>query len=103
MEVISHVYQITIRGVNIILIAEEKLTLVDTGFRGSSPKIIGFISSLRRSVEEVSLVILTHNHLDHVGGLAELKRLTTAKAPLIKLTSALLTVKRSKVYNLLFL
>lgn len=79
MEVISHVYQITIRGANIILIAEEKLTLVDTGFHGSSPKIISFIHSLRRSAEEVALIILTHNHLDHVGGLAELKRLTTVK------------------------
>ncbi len=79
VEVIPHVYQLTIRGVNIILIAEEELTLVDTGFRGSSPKIISFIHSLGRSVEEISLIILTHNHLDHIGGLAELKQLTPAK------------------------
>ena len=79
VEIIPHVYQITIRGVNIILVAEEELTLIDTGFRGSSPKIISFIHSLGRSVEEITLIILTHNHLDHVGSLAELKRLTTAK------------------------
>lgn len=79
MEIIPHVYQITIKGVNIILIAEEKLTLVDTGFRGSSAKIVSFIHSLGRSIEEVTFIILTHNHLDHVGGLAELKGLTPAK------------------------
>jgi len=79
VEVIPHVYHLTIRGVNIILIAEEELTLVDTGFRGSSPKIISFIRSLGRSVKEISLIILTHNHLDHVGGLPELKKLTPAK------------------------
>ena len=84
MEIIPHVYQITTRGVNEILIAEEELTLVDTGFRGSSAKIISLIHSLRRSVEEITLIILTHNHLDHAGGLAELRRLTSAKVAVHK-------------------
>ena len=79
MEVIPKVHQITHRGVNIILIAEEELTLIDTGFRGSPPRIISFIHRLGRSVDEISLIIITHNHLDHVGGLAELKKLTRAK------------------------
>jgi len=79
VEIIPHVYQITTRGVNIILIAEEELTLIDTGFRGSSPQIISFIHSLGRSAREITLIIITHNHLDHVGGLAELRRFTTAK------------------------
>jgi len=79
VEIIPYVYQITSRGVNIILIVEEKLTLVDTGYRGSSPKIVSFIHSLGRSVKEISLIIVTHNHLDHVGGLPELKKLTPAK------------------------
>ncbi len=79
LEIIPHVYQLVIRGVNIILIAEEELTLIDTGFRGSSTQITSFIRSLGRSAEEVSLIIITHNHFDHVGGLAELKKLTKAK------------------------
>ena len=79
MEIIPKVYQITYRSTNIILIAEEGLTLVDTGFRGSHPRIISFIQSLGRSVEDISLIIITHNHLDHVGGLIELKKLTRAK------------------------
>jgi len=79
VEIIPHVYQLTIRGVNIILIAEEELTLIDTGFRGSSPKIISFIHSLGRSAEEIGLIILTHNHLDHMGGLAELKQFIPAR------------------------
>lgn len=84
MEIIPHVYQITNRGCNIILIVEEKLTLIDTGLRGSSSKIMGFIHSLGRSVEEISLIIITHNHLDHVGGLPELRNLTTAKIAIHK-------------------
>ncbi|MDH5696044.1 MAG: MBL fold metallo-hydrolase, partial [Dehalococcoidia bacterium] len=84
VEIIPHVHQITLRGVNIILIVEEELTLIDTGFRGSTPQIIGFIRSLGRSPEEISLILLTHNHLDHAGGLAELKRFTQAKVVLHK-------------------
>ncbi len=79
MEIIPQVYQLTIRGVNIILIVEGELTLVDTGFYGSSSRILKFVNSLNRSLEEVSLIILTHNHPDHIGGLVELKRYTSAK------------------------
>ncbi len=79
LEIIPNVYQLTIRGVNIILIAEEELTLIDTGFRGSAPKIIRFIRSLGRSEREISLIIITHNHYDHIGGLAKLRKHTKAK------------------------
>ncbi len=35
MEIIPGVHQIAIRHVNMILIAEEELTVIDTRFRGS--------------------------------------------------------------------
>jgi len=84
LEIIPHVYQLTTRGVNIILIVEKELTLIDTGFRGSAPKVIRFIRSLGRSEKEISLIIITHNHFDHIGGLAELRRLTKAKVAVHK-------------------
>ncbi len=83
-QITPNVYQLTIRGTNVILIVEEKLTLIDTGLRGSSPQITGFIHHLRRSPEEISLIILTHRHMDHTGGLAELKQLTLAKVAIHK-------------------
>jgi glyoxylase-like metal-dependent hydrolase (beta-lactamase superfamily II) len=79
MQVIPGVHQITHRFVNIILIAEEKLTLIDVGFRDSAPRITEYINCLGRSVEEVGLIIITHNHLDHVGGLPALKKMTPAR------------------------
>lgn len=79
LEVIPQVYQLTFRGVNVVLIVEEELTLIDTGFRGSSARIVDFIHRLGRSEIELSLIILTHNHLDHVGGLADLRKCTPAK------------------------
>lgn len=79
MQVIPEVHQITIRSTNIFLIVEEKLTLVDTGFRGSAGKITDYINRLGRSIKELDLIIITHNHLDHVGGLPELRKMTPAK------------------------
>ena len=83
-EIIPNVYQLTIRGTNIILIVEKELTLIDTGIRGSSPQLIDFVHHLGRSPEEIGLIILTHNHIDHMGGLAELKQLTSAKVAIHK-------------------
>ena len=78
-EIIPNVYQLTIRAVNLVLIVEEELTLIDSGLRGSPAKIAGFVHHLGRSMEELGLIIVTHNHFDHIGGLAELRTLTKAK------------------------
>ena len=79
IEVVPGVYQLMFAGVNVALIAEEELTLVDTGVPGSLPGILNLIRRLGRSVEEMSTVIITHNHFDHIGGLPELRKLTDVK------------------------
>jgi len=79
MEVLPGVYQITLRGVNLFVIVEEELTLVDTGFRGSLPGINRYLKRLGRSVDEISLIIATHNHLDHIGGMPEIKKASGAR------------------------
>ncbi len=73
------VHQLTVLGANVIVIVEDELTLVDTGFRGSSRRVVRFIRSLGRLEKEIGLIVITHNHFDHVGGLTELRRLTKAK------------------------
>lgn len=78
-EVIPGVFQVTHRGANILVIAEQKITLVDTGLRESASLIMDFIRHIGRSPEEVELVILTHNHIDHMGGMAEIKKNTGAR------------------------
>ena len=55
LEIIPNVYQLTIGGVNRILIVQEKLTLVDAGFPGSTAQLVDFSHSLGRSAEEISL------------------------------------------------
>ncbi len=87
---------LTIRANNVVLIVEDEITLVDTGLRGSSPQIIDFINQLGRSPEEISLIILTHNHPDHVGGLAELKRITRARVAIHRADTGTLKVSGTR-------
>jgi glyoxylase-like metal-dependent hydrolase (beta-lactamase superfamily II) len=79
MQIIPGVHQITCLAVNTFLIVEEKLALVDTGYPGSASKIAGYIKQLGRSTKELELIIITHNHLDHAGGLTRLRKMTLAK------------------------
>ncbi len=79
MQIIDGVRQITTRGLNIFLILEDEITIIDTGMRGSAPAIVRAIKKLGRSIEEVSLILITHNHLDHIGGLKWLRMLAPAK------------------------
>jgi glyoxylase-like metal-dependent hydrolase (beta-lactamase superfamily II) len=87
-QVIPNVYQFTFRYANVFLIVEDKLTLIDTGVRGNSKWVLKSIYSLGRSPEEINLIVLTHNHFDHTGGLEAFRKLTRAKvaAPKIDFT-----------------
>ena len=79
VEVAPDVHQLMFGGVNVALIAEEELTLIDAGIPGSTRRIVELVRRLGRSVEEISTVIITHNHFDHIGGLPELRRLTDVR------------------------
>ena len=78
-EVIPGVFQVTHRGANVLVIAEDTLTLIDAGLRDSASHVLEFIKHIGRSPKEISLILLTHNHIDHMGGLREIKKHTSAK------------------------
>lgn len=78
-EIVPGLFQLTLRYTNMFLVVEKSLTLVDTGFRGTMPRVFDFIRSLGRHPAELGLVVLTHNHLDHTGGVDEVRRHTRAR------------------------
>ncbi len=53
--------------------------LINTGVDSSVPMIRSNIESLGFRFNDIKLLLATHGHWDHVGGMAEIKRLTAAK------------------------
>jgi len=55
------------RSVNIVIICSDTVTLIDSGTAGSEQRIFDYLRSIGRLPEEISLLILTHSHPDHIG------------------------------------
>jgi glyoxylase-like metal-dependent hydrolase (beta-lactamase superfamily II) len=55
--------------VNVYLIEDEPLTLVDAGPNSATSfdELISGLAVLGHSLEEIELVVLTHQHIDHLG------------------------------------
>lgn len=64
------------RFVNVIMILGERVTLVDTGVKGSEEKIAKYLLQNGRNISEIGTVILSHSHPDHIGAAAEIKSIT---------------------------
>jgi len=60
------------------LIVGKKICLVDTGVAATAPLILDTLKELGRSPREISLILLTHAHPDHIGGCAPIKMLAPA-------------------------
>ncbi len=56
----------------------KKICLIDTGVSGTAAQLETYLKKLGRSMEEVSLVLLTHAHPDHIGGCLALKKNSSA-------------------------
>lgn len=59
--------------VNSFIVKGEKTVIVDTGYAGNGDKILRYLHKNLIKPEEVSLIILTHAHIDHYGSAEELK------------------------------
>ena len=55
------------RFVYVYLILGEEISLVDSGVRDSDGLIYEYLKNLGRKPEDISLLILTHAHPDHIG------------------------------------
>ena len=75
MEIIPGIHQVDgVKGNSYILV-RDGLTIIDTGLPGRGKKILAYIRErLHREPVEIRTIIITHFHLDHVGGVAALKK-----------------------------
>ena len=61
-----------------LLLAADRVTLVDTGLPGSERAILAQLAALGRRPGEVKVVLITHSDPDHVGALAAIVEATGA-------------------------
>ena len=65
---------------NSYLISGEKIAVVDAGVPSDTARIIGAVKDkLHREPLDISLIVMSHYHFDHVGGIPELKNKTGAQ------------------------
>lgn len=55
---------------------DDALFLIDGGMLGSGGKILGRIEEIGREPSDLVLALVTHAHIDHFGGLAEVQEAT---------------------------
>lgn len=73
MEIAPGVHRIgRLLGSDMHLIAEDQLTVIDPGMRGSRRSLMRYLRTIGRSIDELACVVLTHGHFDHVDGTDEL-------------------------------
>ncbi len=80
VEVIPGLYQVRTRASRAYLVVEDHITVIDTGAPGSGARILQAVADLGRSPDDIRDIIITHAHLDHVGGLPELQQWVPARA-----------------------
>jgi len=68
-----------VRFVNVILIFGDKITLIDTGVKGSEEKLFAYIEQNNRNISDIETVILSHSHPDHIGSANKIKELTNCE------------------------
>ena len=80
MEIVKGVFQVDGVNCNVYILENAgKLTLIDTGLPRSDKKIVKAVEAIGRHPNDISTILITHFHVDHVGTLSKMKELTGAK------------------------
>jgi metallo-beta-lactamase class B len=79
-KIAGNIYYVGATDVTSYLVTTPKgHILIDSGFSETVPQIRENIAKLGFKFSDVKILLNSHAHYDHAGGLAELKRLTSAK------------------------
>jgi metallo-beta-lactamase class B len=79
LRLFGNVYYVGARGVSAILITSaEGHVLLDAPMQENVAMVVSSITALGFRVEDVKLILNSHAHFDHAGGIAELQRLSGA-------------------------
>lgn len=88
--IVPNLYALDLGGVNAyLIIADDGLTLIDTGYAGSAERLARALDALGYTIADIAQIVVTHAHADHAGGLAELRARTAASVWMHPLDAAL--------------
>ena len=77
--IVGDVYYVGAEGVSAFLIrTSDGAILLDGGLPETAPQIVASVAKLGVDMRDVKVLLNSHAHFDHGGGLAELKRLSGA-------------------------
>jgi glyoxylase-like metal-dependent hydrolase (beta-lactamase superfamily II) len=80
LEILPNIHRVDGVNANVYLLLDEnELMLIDTGMPGSARRIIDYVNRINRKPSEITTIVLTHCHVDHIGSAEQLKELTNAK------------------------
>jgi glyoxylase-like metal-dependent hydrolase (beta-lactamase superfamily II) len=72
MEILPGIHAVQLLGARGHLILGPELTLIDTGLKGSRPRLERFLERHGRALRELRRIVCTHGHPDHAGAVREL-------------------------------
>jgi hydroxyacylglutathione hydrolase len=78
------------RLLNTYLLRDRKTILIDTGIPKSGQRILRMMARAGIRKEDISLILLTHGHIDHAGSALELRRLLGAPVAISSVDAPLL-------------
>jgi metallo-beta-lactamase class B len=85
------IYYVGTKGLSVFLITtSDGDILLGGGMPGTTPLIAASIRKLGFKPENIRILLVNHSHVDHVGTLADFKKLTGAKLEVMEADAALL-------------
>lgn len=79
MRVFPDIHRVDSVSCNVYIITEpDGLSIIDAGMPGAEKRILAAVAALGRTPRDVRHILLTHQHVDHIGALAALAQATGA-------------------------